>query len=65
MLGEQWKALNADVVYLIGSFPSASCDNIRIRRYRDAAYRGYVPGTLLSATPLLLRARLASHGERH
>lgn len=46
MLGEHWKALNTDAVYLLDSFPIASYDNIRIkrsRRYQGAAYRGYIP----------------------
>lgn len=46
LLGAHWKALNTESVYVIDSFPIASCDNIRIkrsRRYRGEAYRGYVP----------------------
>jgi hypothetical protein len=46
MLGEHWKALNSASVYIIDSFPIASCDNIRIkqsRRYRGEDYRGYIP----------------------
>ena len=44
-LAEHWKDLNQDSVYIIDSFPIASCDNIRIsrsRRYHGAAYRGYI-----------------------
>ncbi len=44
-LGEHWKDLNSSSVYIIDSFPIASCDNIRIsrsRRYRGEAYRGYI-----------------------
>lgn len=46
LFGTHWKALNAASVYVIGSFPIARCDTIRIRRsrrYRGAAYRGDVP----------------------
>jgi hypothetical protein len=46
VLGAHWKELNTESVYLIDSFPIASCDNIRIkrsRRYRGEAYRGYLP----------------------
>lgn len=43
VLGDHWKALNADAIYIIDSFPLPSCDNMRIkrsRRYRGEAYRG-------------------------
>lgn len=45
LLGEQWKALNVDSIYLIDTFPIAACDNYRIRRcrlYQGEAYRGYI-----------------------
>lgn len=44
LLGETWKQLNADAVYVIDSFPIAVCDNVRIgrcKRYRGAEWRGY------------------------
>jgi len=44
VLGEQFKELNEESVYIIDSAPVAVCDNIRIRRnkiYGDEAYRGY------------------------
>lgn len=44
-LGEHWKDLNSRSVYIIDSFPIASCDNIRIsrsRRYTGEGYRGYI-----------------------
>ena len=44
VLGESFKALNTESVYIIDSAPIAVCDNIRIRRnkiYGDEAYRGY------------------------
>lgn len=43
-LAEHWKALNANSIYSIDSFPVAVCDNIRIPRakiYHNEAYRGY------------------------
>jgi hypothetical protein len=43
-LGETWKALNEQSIYIIDSFPVAVCDNYRIPRcqiYQDKAYRGY------------------------
>lgn len=46
VLGTYWKELNSESVYVIDSFPIASCDNIRIkrsRRYKGEMYRGYIP----------------------
>jgi hypothetical protein len=43
-LGEHFKAMNEESVYLIDTFPIAACDNYRIarsKRYRGEAYRGY------------------------
>lgn len=43
-LGETFKQMNEESVYVIDTFPIAACDNYRIRRsrrYRGAAYRGY------------------------
>jgi Transposase DDE domain len=44
LLGETWKTLNTEAVYVIDSVPVAVCDNIRIRRskiYSDEMFRGY------------------------
>jgi len=44
LLGERWKALNPEAVYVLDSFPVAACDNYRIRRchlYQGEAWRGY------------------------
>lgn len=44
VLGEGFKELNEESVYIIDSAPVAVCDNIRIRRnqiYGNEAYRGY------------------------
>ena len=44
VLGESFKELNAESVYVIDTLPVAVCDNIRIRRsklYPDETYRGY------------------------
>lgn len=44
VLGESFKELNEESVYIIDSAPVAVCDNIRIRRnkiYGDEASRGY------------------------
>jgi len=44
LLGETFKQLNTESLYIIDSMPVAVCDNIRIRRnkmYGDESYRGY------------------------
>jgi len=44
MLGETWKDLNSNSIYVIDSYPIAACDNYRIcrsRRYQGVAWRGY------------------------
>jgi hypothetical protein len=44
LLGQTWKTLNRDSIYVIDSLPIAVCDNMRIRRskiYSDEHFRGY------------------------
>lgn len=44
-LGETFKQMNAESVYVVDTFPIAACDNYRIRRsrrYRGEAYRGRI-----------------------
>ena len=44
VLGQTWKTLNTDAIYVMDSLPIAVCDNIRIRRskiYSDENFRGY------------------------
>lgn len=44
LLGETWKQLNANSIYIIDSFPVPVCDNYRIQRchiYKNEAFRGY------------------------
>ena len=43
LLGETWKDLNAQSIYVIDSYPIAACDNYRIcrsRRYQGEVWRG-------------------------
>ena len=43
LLGEVWKQLNEESVYVIDSFPIAACDNYRImrsKRYHGEVWRG-------------------------
>lgn len=66
LLGDHWKHLNAESIYLIDSFPIASCDNIRIkrsRRYRGEAYRGYVPSKRRYFYGLRLHIVVTASGE--
>lgn len=44
LLGEVWKQLNEESVYVVDSFPIVSCDNYRVmrsKRYQGEAWRGY------------------------
>jgi hypothetical protein len=44
LLGQTWKMLNTNAIYVIDSLPVAVCDNIRIRRskiYSKEDFRGY------------------------
>ena len=44
LLGEQFKDMNEESVYILDTFPISACDNYRIphsKRYRGEAYRGY------------------------
>jgi hypothetical protein len=45
LLGQTWKELNGESVYIIDSFPVAVCDNYRIphaHTYHQETYRGYL-----------------------
>jgi hypothetical protein len=45
LLGQAWKELNGESVYIIDSFPVAVCDNYRIPHahiYDQEIYRGYI-----------------------
>jgi len=45
VLGETFKQMNDESVYVVDTFPIAACDNYRIRRsrrYRGEAYRGRI-----------------------
>jgi len=44
LLGQTWKTLTTDAIYVIDSLPIAVCDHMRIRRskmYSDEHFRGY------------------------
>jgi DDE family transposase len=45
LLGQTWKRLNKESIYILDSFPIAVCDNYRIPRAKlsqHEAYRGYI-----------------------
>jgi Transposase DDE domain len=65
-LGEHWKELNQESIYIIDSFPIASCDNIRIsrsRRYQGEDYRGYIASKNRYFYGLRLHVVVTAHGE--
>ena len=65
-LGEHWKDVNSESVYLIDSFPIASCDNIRIkrsRRYKGEDYRGYIASKRRYFYGLRLHLVVTARGE--
>jgi hypothetical protein len=44
LLGETWKGLNTQSIYVLDSFPIAACDNYRIprsKRYQGEVWRGH------------------------
>jgi len=46
LLGQVWKTLHTEAVYVIDSVPIAVCDNIRIKRstrYPEKKFRGFIP----------------------
>ena len=66
VLGELFKQLNTDSVYVIDSFPIAACDNIRIpraRRYQDEAYRGYIASKRRYFYGLKIHLLITANGE--
>lgn len=66
LLGETWKELNAESVYVIDTFPIAACDNYRIRRaklYRDEAYRGYQASKKRYFYGLKIHLMVTRHGQ--
>src|SRR4030066_2075804 len=66
LLGETWKELNANSIYVIDSFPVAACDNYRIcrsRRYRGEAWRGYQPSKRRYFYGLKIHIMVTEHGQ--
>jgi hypothetical protein len=65
-LGEHFKAMNEESVYIIDTFPIAACDNIRIprsKRYRGETYRGYQPSKKRYFYGLKVHLLVTAHAE--
>jgi hypothetical protein len=66
MLGETWKALNTNSIYVIDSFPIAACDNYRIlrsKRYRGKVWRGCQASKKRYFYGLKLHLMVTEHGQ--
>lgn len=66
ILGETWKYLNENSVYVIDSFPIAACDNYRICRsklYQGSEWRGYQASKKRYYYGLKLHLLVTEHGE--
>lgn len=65
-LGETWKQLNENSIYVIDSYPIAVCDNYRIRRskiYQDEGCRGYISSKKRYFYGLRIHIMVTEHGE--
>lgn len=66
VLGERWKELNNESIYVIDSFPIAACDNYRIpdsKRYRGAVWRGHQASKQRYFYGLKLHLMVTQHGQ--
>jgi hypothetical protein len=65
LLGETWKDLNSKSIYVLDSYPVASCDNYRIyrsRRYRGEDRRGYQASKRRYFYGLKIHIMVTEHG---
>jgi len=66
-LGETWKKLNENSLYVIDSFPIAVCDNYRIMRskiyQKSETYRGYIPSKKRYFYGLRIHIMVTEQGE--
>lgn len=65
-LGETWKKLNENSLYVVDSFPIAVCDNYRIMRskiYQNEAFRGYIPSKKRFFYGVRIHILVTEHGE--
>jgi len=66
LLGEVWKELNSESVYVIDSYPIAACDNYRIcrsRLYQGEAWRGYQASKKRYFYGLKIHIMITEHGQ--
>jgi Transposase DDE domain len=66
LLGEFWKQLNEESVYIMDSFPISACDNYRIRcarLYRGEAWRGYQASKKRYFYGLKIHLLVTEHGQ--
>ena len=66
VLGEHWKELNEESIYVIDTFPIAACDNWRIRRcrlYQEEKYRGKIASKRRYFYGLKLHLMVTSKGQ--
>ena len=65
-LGQSWKQLNENSVYVIDSYPIAVCDNYRIMRskiYTGEDWRGYIPSKKRYFYGVRIHIMVTEHGE--
>lgn len=66
LLGNVWKQLNEESVYVMDSFPVSACDNYRIQRchlYRDEDWRGYQASKRRYYYGLKIHLMVTRHGQ--
>jgi thiaminase len=66
LLGETWKELNEQSVYVIDSFPVSACDNYRIgrsKRYQGEVWRGYQASKRRYFYGLKVHLLVTEHGQ--
>ena len=66
LLGETWKELNEQSIYVLDSFPVASCDNYRIyrsKRYQGEVWRGHQASKKRYFYGLKVHIMVTEHGQ--
>jgi hypothetical protein len=66
LLGDVWKQLNEESVYVMDSFPISACDNYRIRRchlYQAEDWRGYQASKKRYYYGLKIHLMVTQHGQ--
>src|SRR5258706_8445389 len=66
LLGDFWKELNEERVYIMDSFPISACDNYRIPRchlYQHEAWRGYQASKKRYYYGLKIHLMVTEHGQ--